>query len=128
MALMTDVLENDLANHIFRNMKYDSPIEIWLGLFDSNPKDEMKNSEIIGNGYVRELVRFDSPQNGLIKNADKIIFPHATNQWNEVRYVALFDSGSGGSMLFHGQVESPVIIGKNKNFVIKMHDLHVGFE
>ena len=128
MAIMTDYLENGLVNLVFRGSEFPPPDSIWMGLFYGDPTDEMHSKEIVGDGYKREKITFDSPQNGLIKNAHNIIFHYATKKWKDIEYVALFDGETGSTMLVHGKTKKVVSVGKDKNFVIKTHKLHVGFE
>ena len=128
MALISDYLENKLANFIFRGTQMDTPGDVWVGLFNGDPKDENKKLELIGNGYGREIVEFDSPRNGLIKNSNNVIFHKATDKWDTVTHIALFDEEMAGNMLFHGEVSTPIIVGKKKNFYIKIGNLQVGFE
>ena len=128
MALMSDYLENKLANHVFRDKDMKSPKSIWVGLFSSDPKDSHIRSELIGKGYMREEIEFDSPKNGLMKNSKEIIFHKAISLWPTVTHIYLFDSEAGGNPLFHGEVSKPISIKKNKNFVISIGDLQVGFE
>lgn len=128
MALMSDYLENKLANHVFGTKNMESPKSIWVGLFYSNPTDSHIRSEIIGKGYIREQIEFDSPKNGLMKNSKEIIFHKATSLWPTVTHISLFDADFGGNQLFHGEVSTPISIKKNKNFVISIGDLQVGFE
>ena len=128
MALMSNALENDLVNHTFRNIKFKSPENVWLGLFYGDPMDTMKNTELVGAGYKREKVIFDSPQDGLIKNSHIIIYHYARKQWKKVTHAALFDMEDGGTLLFHGKIVKPVVVTKDKNFVIKTHELHLGYE
>lgn len=128
MALMTDFLENNLLNHTFRGSEYPSPKQVWLALLSADPTDEMHSNEIYGNGYKREPIYLDSPRNGLAGNRSKIIFDHATKAWVPITHVAIFDSEDGGQMMMHGAVEKPVTVTKNKNFVINLNDLQIGFE
>ena len=128
MGIMSDYLENRLVNPVFRRIYFESPNEIWVGLFQKNPTDESASHELAGYGYKRELIKFDSPQNGIIKNSHDIIFYHATRKWPKVTHIVLFDAEEGGSSEVYGKLKTPVTINKNKNFVIKTHKLHVGFE
>ena len=125
---MSDYLENKLANHVFRNMDFESPQEVWIGLFYNDPKDHAQAKELVGNGYQRESVNFDTPIDGLMKNSEKIIFHKASSAWVVISHLALFTEKNGGHMLFRGEVSTPVKIGKGKNFVIRVADLQVGFE
>ena len=127
MALMSNYLENGLANHVFRNIEFKSPEEIWIGLFKRNPTDASANHEFIGKGYKRQLVKFDSPQNGILKNSHDIVFHYATSKWEEATHIALFNSEKGGSIQMPGPLKEPILISKDKNFVIKTHKLAVGF-
>ena len=128
MALMSDYLENQMANHVFRGKPMESPKEVWVGLLFGDPTDSSKQTELSGRGYKREKVLFDSPKNGLVKNAEDIVFHKATAAWKTVTHLSIYDQEAGGKTLFHGLISSPIKIGKNKNFFIKVDNLQVGFE
>ncbi len=122
MALISDYLENKLAETILREEK------VWVALLYQDPTDTSKVVELTGRGYRREYVKFDSPVDGLVSNAEKIIFHKATSIWKEVTHLSLMDAEFGGHTLFHGAVSTPVAIPKNKNFFIKIGKLQAGFE
>jgi len=122
MALISNYLENKLCNDVFRTN------DVYIGLLYADPTDESKSYEIIGKGYCRELVDFDTPIDGIIKNKHDVVFHKATSPWDTVTHIGLFDEDAGGNLLFHGAVSKPVKVGKHKNFFIKHGDLQVGFE
>ncbi len=128
MSLMTDELENGLIDYVFRGVSFPQSEEIYLGLFSGDPTDEHKSLELVGEGYERELVLFDSPQNGISKNSQDIVFSYAHKEWEEVTFAGLFDFKNGGTLLVRGELLKPVTVTKNKNFVVKTYKLHVGFE
>ncbi len=124
MALISDYLENKLCNDLFRDNKK----PVYAALFYDNPTDPAQSLELTGRGYKRELVEFDSPLDGLIKNSKDIVYYKATSRWQTVTHLGLFNAEQGGHMFFYGELSMPIDIIKNKNFFIKLGDLQVGFE
>lgn len=117
MASMTDFLENELIDHLFRGGAYTAPGTLHFGLFTAAPSDAGGGTEVTGGAYARVAVtpnstNFRNTQNsgtgastgttGATGNLTAITFPAPTANWGVVTHFAVFDAATAGNMLIHG--------------------------
>jgi len=115
MSAMSDYLETQLRNHIFRTSSFSKPTTLAIALCTVSTTDadtgattgEVSNA----NAYARQaLAPSDSnwtnvdSTGGVVRNAVDINFPTATGSWGTITNVRLCDSTTYGSgnCLFHG--------------------------
>jgi hypothetical protein len=70
--------------------------------------------EIFGLGYQRELIAgtdWTTPANALSSTAVAVTFPTAGSAWGTVTHVGLYDSPSGGTLLWWGAIVTPRVVG-----------------
>ena len=135
MGAISITLANALLDHVFRNVPYTPPTEIYLALYTSDPGDTDTGNEVSGGGYERMLVTFTSPSNKLIYNADDIEFPEATADWGVITHGAFRTAATGGVLLKSGslkeltggEVTSKLIL-KGDQLIIKAGNIAIGFD
>lgn len=128
MAQMSDFLENAMINHVFRNTPYSQTATVYVALFSSDPTDAGTGDELIdatSPGYLRRAATFIAPTNGVTSNDADIVFPVATADWLEATHVATFDATSGGNMLMHKVLTTPVTVLNTNNFRIPLGSLTI---
>jgi hypothetical protein len=123
MTVMTDFLENELIDHIFRARSYAGPTELYIALFTAAPSDAGGGTEVTGGAYARvqldplfsnwlgtggESTAVDSAgTGGATSNNVEILFPAPVGaNWGVITHVAIFDE-STTDMLFHGPLAAP---------------------
>jgi hypothetical protein len=117
MASMTDFLENELIDHLFRGGAYTAPTTLHFGLFTAAPSDAGGGTEVTGGSYARVSVtpnstNFRNTQNsgtgastgttGTTGNLTVITFPAPTANWGVVTHFGIFDAATSGNLLVHG--------------------------
>lgn len=111
----TNYLEENLINHILRNISFTSPTNVYVGLMDNNTVDsELENgnltNEITGYTGDRKLVDFDVPtqsgDKGFTSNNSNLDFE--TMPATTVKYLIITDSPTKGSgnILLWSQAEN----------------------
>lgn len=130
MANASDFLENRLARHVLNGDAYASPATIYLALSTANPTDSGSGmAEPVGNGYARvALVAAFTVVGGDASNSSPILFPTATGAWGTITHFAIFDAASGGNMLVHGALASPVGVVTGTIFRFAAGDLDVAVQ
>jgi hypothetical protein len=116
MAQMSNFLEDKLIDHCFRNLTYAQAGIVYLALYSSDPTDADVGTELSGSGYARQAATFDAPSDGETQNTADIIYPVATANWTTVTHVGLRDAASGGNLLMHQALTTPVDVLKDNNF------------
>ncbi len=122
MSQMSDYLENQHVDHIFRTATFGKPASLYIALFTSAPSDSGPGTEVAGGSYARiqrnpldanwtatqgGVVGASTGSSGLTQNAAAIVFPAPTASWGVLTHVGIFDAVVGGNMLFGGALMTP---------------------
>lgn len=108
MAAMSDYLEAQLLNLLFRTQVAWKPSAIYVALFTTPTSDDGGGTEVTGGSYARvQVTQADANWNapgvgGLIDNVNDITFPVPSADWGNVSHMAIMDASSSGNMLLHG--------------------------
>lgn len=105
MSAKTDYLENLIINYVLRTTP------VYVGLLTAISGEAGTGTEVTGGSYARQAITFAAPSNGTTSNTTDILFPTATAPWGTIPYFAIFDSASGGNMLYYGTLSTTKIIG-----------------
>jgi len=124
----SNYLENKLLDHLFNKAAYTAPT-IYVGLSTADPLEDGSGlAEPTGGGYARvatAAVDWNAALNGLIDNANDIIFPQATASWGTITHFALFDAATAGNMLASGALSAAKTINANDTAKFVAGDLDV---
>ena len=119
----SNYLSNAIVNATVRNTPYTSPSTAWLGLFLSDPTKDNTGLEVSGASYGRQAVTFTPPVVGVAKNSSDIEFNSATTNWGTVTHVGVFDSETGGNLLYFTALAEPKTIEAGDIFRIAIDNL-----
>ena len=125
MAELSNFLENELMDHILRNLAYTSPTTVYVALYTSDPTDADSGTEVSGGSYARQSVAFGAPSNGAADNSSDITFPTATANWGTVTHIGLHDALTTGNLLFHSPLAASKTVNDGDTFKINAGDLDV---
>ena len=100
----TDYLEDEVLNHVLRNIAYTPSTTIEIALFTTLPgEDSTGGVEVTGGSYARQTVTFAAPVAGVVANSGAVTFPQATAAWGTVLGIGLYeDVGGGANLLYFG--------------------------
>jgi hypothetical protein len=114
MAAFSDYLESGILDHTLRGSTLPTPSTIYLALYTTDPTDGATGAEVIDSAYIRQdMARggvissgWTSPttsgEGKAVSNAQVIQFPPVADGTVTISHYALFDSQTGGNMLYHG--------------------------
>lgn len=140
MANMSDYLENEIIDHIFRAGTFTAPTVIAVALFTAAPSDSGGGTEVTGGSYARvDVGATDTDWNatqggtsgdstgtsGLTDNASDVTFTTASASWGLVTHIGIFDNTSGGNLLFHGALTASKTIDDGDTFKFTAGDLDI---
>ena len=135
MTAMSDVLENAVLDLLLRNTSLTaSGINtgiFYAALFLSSPTDANSGSEIgiSGTGYKRtQILGFNTANNGSTSNNTSVVFDNATADWGTVTHFGIFDSPTGGNLLFHGTLTTPKVISAGDSFVFPVGNITISID
>jgi hypothetical protein len=140
MAAMSDYLEDQIINHIFRSSTFSKPATIAIALCTAAPTAASTGSTIVevanSGSYAR--VNLGAPNDstwgdpsvgdGTTGNTGTITFPQATANWNAtVTYVAIVDSATygAGNVLFWGALATPKTVTTGDTFQFDVDSLEI---
>ena len=87
-----------LADNIINTKIKNNPT--YIALFKSNPNRDNSGIEINATSYKRVAITFGSPSNGIVRNDVSVSFPQATENWGVASHYGIYDSLTGGNLLF----------------------------
>jgi len=118
MAAFSNLLENELLDHVLKVGSYAQPTNIYVGLWtaDAGLESNTQTSEVSGGAYARTTATFGTAAAGTSTNSGAISFPQATAAWGTVTHAALCNAATGGTVLFHGTLSASKVIGSGDTF------------
>jgi hypothetical protein len=130
---LSDYLEGQLLNLIFRTQAAWKPSAIYIGLWTTTLDDASTGAtagEVSGGSYARQQVtqldaNWTAPgAGGAIDNVNAITFPQATANWGTITDVMIVDTVSGaGNSLFYGPLTTPKTVNSGDTFKFNVGDL-----
>lgn len=151
MSALSDYLESNVLNNIFRGVSFTPPSKIAIALTRSVPLQTQNGTTInevlptgvnaVPNGYARVLVSVSNnnstkwsyrPENhtnesGVIQNANNIVFNTALADWGTVSGIAILDNEARGSgnLLFFAELEQPRTVYTGDNVKFNTNELRI---
>lgn len=126
MSTASNYLENKLIDLLLRGQAYAPLSTLYFALFTAAPSDSGGGTEVTGGSYARvavttSLANFAGTQsagstvastgtNGQTSNNGAVTFPAPTADWGVATHWGVFDSSTGGNLLYHGALAAPKTI------------------
>jgi len=121
----SNLLENELLDHVLGNSSYSPPATVYVALFTTSPSDSSGGVEVSGGGYARvavtnNLTNWPAAVSGSKSNGTVISFPTATAAWGTIVAFALMTAPTGGDILYWGAVNPNVSVpsGADASFAV----------
>jgi hypothetical protein len=121
---MTNYLANAVANAALRNRSYSSPANVYASLYSTAPTVSTAGTEIVGNGYSRQLATFGAPTAGAVSSNANVTFSCTGNAWPTVVAFAITDASTSGNIMFFQGI-SPRNINVGDDFNIDSGNLTI---
>jgi hypothetical protein len=127
MAEMSDYLEVALLNATLNGTAFTAVNDPYVSLHTADPTDAGTGAEVTGGSYARTAASFAtaSGTSGLVATDADVTFPTATSSWGTVGWIGLWDSASGGNMLYHTALDASKTIDSGDIFKITTGNLTV---
>jgi len=94
---LTIQTSNALANHLYRNVTFASPPQVWMGLVTADG-NELSPSSSLGYARVRLDDKLAPPAGGIVESNDPVSFPVADSTWT-ARRVGLWTAQTEDTLL-----------------------------
>jgi hypothetical protein len=125
LANASDYLEDKVINITLRGQAWTTITTVYVALYTANPTDANTGTEVSGGSYVRMASTWNAPSNGLSTNTTDITFPVATAGWGTITHMGILDASSGGNLLYHGAITSPITLLSGQQAKFLAGDLSV---
>jgi len=125
---MSNYLEEKLIKCVYGQTPYTPPSQFWIGLYNTNPNDDLSGVQLTGGGYVRKQFTATTPitPDWVVSNTADITWPTATANWATINYIGIFD-GETGNLLDYGPITTPVTVLTDGIFKILAGDLDIQY-
>lgn len=130
MAAISDYLENKILDHVLSGSTYSPPATVYFALFTSAPTDAGGGVEVSGTGYARaavtnNLTNFPAAVGGSKSNGAVVNWPEAGGSWGTVVHFGIFDSLTGGNLLFHAALPASKVVGTGDQLKLNANGMTV---
>ena len=124
---MSNYLEVKLLNETLNGVAFTAVNNPYISLHTADPTDAGTGTEVTGGSYARVASSFPtaSGTTGLVVSDATATFPTATAGWGAVGWIGLWDSLSGGNMIYHTALDAPKTIDAGDIFKISSGNLKV---
>ena len=110
MAELSNYLEDKLLDHVLRNVTYNSPTTVYVGLYTSDPQDDNSGTEVSGGSYARQILSVSAASAGTVTSDADVTFPQATGNWGTITHIGLLDALTSGNLLMHTPLTTSKLI------------------
>lgn len=124
MSAASDYTENLSLKWLLTANAATRPTTWYVSLHTTATTDAGGGTEVTGGSYARQSAAF-TVTNDTAATSANILFPTATADWGTITHVAIWDSLSGGNMLFHGAASSSKLIQTGDAYLINAGNLTV---
>ena len=103
----------------------------YLGLFTVPPSESYAGTEVSGGAYARQTVTFNAPVGGdpsYITNAAAIEYPTATAGWGTVVAWGVYDTATGGNLIWYGSLSTSKEMSANDTILIHAGEMKLTME
>ena len=144
---MSDYLEGEIIDHLFRAGTFAKPSAIYVGLIRYYEADKVESltgttiatAKELGAGahtavgYARMAVTQNDDNwsaattGGATSNSSDITFPTSTSDWGHISGVFIADHLTAGNLLLHGSLTVPRDVKSGDIFKFNAGDLDISF-
>lgn len=100
-------LKEKLIGVSLLSSSYTAPTTVFYSLATSMASQGLALTEVpSGTAYARQVVAFGTISGFTVRNTNLLTFPTATTPWGAICYVGIYDSPTGGNLLYWGTLSS----------------------
>ena len=119
----SNYLANKLIDATVRNIPYDTPEDVFIALYTTDPTKEDVGSEVSEASYNRQEIVMSVPVEGQSENSAQIDFAEATSNWGMVTHIGIRDEAFDGNLLYFTELDNTKNILSGDQFKIDVDKL-----
>lgn len=127
MAL-SNYLEVELLDHVFRSATYTPPADIYLALFTVAPDDTGGGTEVTGGSYARQIVTFSAAVSPDGKISNNAAFTYTNLPSCTIVASGTYDAITGGNLLTYATLGTSRVVGAGESLSVAIADLNIYFD
>ena len=119
----SNYLADKLIDATVRNTPYDTPEDVFIALYTTDPTKEDVGSEVSEASYNRQKVVMSAPVEGVSQNSAQIDFSEATSNWGNITHIGIRDQAYDGNLLYFTELDNAKDILSGDQFRINVDKL-----
>ena len=119
----SNYLADKLIDATVRNIPYDTPEDVFIALYTTDPTKEDVGSEVSEASYNRQEIVMSVPVEGQSENSAQIDFAEATSNWGMVTHIGIRDQAYDGNLLYFTAIANPKNILTGDQFKVNIDKL-----
>ena len=127
--MITTYMANKIQNYIFRGESFTPPTTYYIALSKTAPNvdgtgvTEPTNSEYERISVAKNTSNFSASVDGLVKNSVALLSVDTISDWGTISHYGVYDSATGGNLLFFGELSNSRHIDVDMQLVINVGGL-----
>ena len=124
---MSDWLEPQFLDHLLGVSAFSVPSALYLGLSTDAGGGFGDDGTGTESSLARQSISFSAPSNTSISSSAAIEFPRITGSAETIYGWGVFDSATGGNLLYHGSFPSaPISLSTGDSFTVPAGSVSIG--
>lgn len=123
---MSDWLEPQFLNHLLNINAFSAPSAVYLGLSTAASGGFGDDGTGTESSLARQSISFSAPSNSSISSATAIEFPRITGSAEIIYGWGVFDSASGGNLLYHSSFPASTSLSTGNSFIVPAGSVSIG--
>ena len=119
----SNYLADKLIDDTVRNIPYDTPEDVFIALYTTDPTKEDVGSEVSEASYNRQEIVMSVPVEGQSENSAQIDFAEATSNWGLITHIGIRDQAYDGNLMYFTAIDNPKNILTGDQFKVNADKL-----
>jgi hypothetical protein len=119
----SNYLADKLIDATVRNIPYDTPEDVFIALYTTDPTKEDIGSEVREPSYNRQEIVMSVPVEGQSENSAQIDFAEATSNWGLITHIGIRDQAYDGNLMYFTAIDNPKNILTGDQFKVNADKL-----
>jgi len=118
-------LADKLIDATVRNTPYDTPEDVFIALYTTDPTKLDIGAEVSEASYNRQKIVMTVPVEGQTENSAQIDFSEATSNWGLITHIGIRDEANDGNLLYFTKLDDAKDVLSGDQFRINVDKLKI---
>jgi len=121
----SNYLADKLIDATVRNTPYDTPEDVFIALYTTDPTKLDIGAEVSEASYNRQKIVMTVPVEGQTENSAQIDFSEATSNWGLITHIGIRDEANDGNLLYFTKLDDAKDVLSGDQFRINVDKLKI---